>query len=877
MKSSDIRNKFLEFFKNQNHRIVPSASLVPADPTMLLTGAGMVPFKPIFLGKEKVDYTRAVSCQKCVRTTDIEKIGLTGRHLSFFEMLGNFSFGDYYKKDAIPWSWKFLTEVLRVDASHLWVTVFESDDESAEIWRDEVGVADDRIVRLGEKDNFWSAGPTGPCGPCSEVHYDLGEDPGCGKPGCAPGCDCDRYLEIWNLVFMQYNRAENGDLNPLPNKSIDTGMGLERISSVLQGVTNNYETDLILPIIKKLCKRASVNFGETKETDMSIKIVADHTRAITFLIADGVLPGNDGRGYILRRLLRRAIRHSRLLGIEGRVLAPLIDEVALIMKHQYPEIMKNKESIQKIATAEEERFNNTLRQGLSILENTIEEIKSSKSDEISDEAVFKLYDTYGFPFELTEEIVAESGLKVNRAGFEVLMEQQRERARANTSGGHTELYISDVYHQVNEQLSQTEFIGYEHESCEAKILALVINGEIKTEARAGDEVEVFLDKTPFYAEKGGQVGDAGQIISETGKLEVTNSTAPVAELISHYAKLKEGSIKTGQAAVATISARRRRSISRNHTATHLLHWALRAVLGDHVKQAGSLVEGDRFRFDFHHNNPLSEKELGEIEALINEKILQNQPVRAFETTIDYAKKAGALMFFADKYGQFVRLVEIGNFSKELCGGVHVHNSSEIGFLKIISESGIGANTRRVEALTGEQFLKYARGLNSEIDKVSGILGVQRDQLANAILSQTDLVKKQASELAKLETVEMAKDAERIAAEVDSFEGISLYTGLVPNADANALRTIADQLRAKAGKVVVVLGSDKGGKALILVAATPDIVKAGFSANSLIKKVAPIVDGVGGGRADLAQAGGKDIKKIEEVFTEAKKHMREMGQ
>ena len=877
MKSSDIRNKFLEFFENQNHRIVPSASLVPADPTMLLTGAGMVPFKPIFLGKEKVDYSRAASCQKCVRTTDIDMIGRTGRHLSFFEMLGNFSFGDYYKKDAIPWSWQFLTQVLKVDPNQLWVTVFESDDEAVDIWRDDVGVADDRIVRLGEKDNFWSAGPTGPCGPCSEIHYDLGADLGCAKPGCAPGCHCDRYLEVWNLVFMQYNRAENGDLNPLPNKSIDTGMGLERISSVLQGVTNNYETDLILPIIKKLSARASVGFGDSEKMDMSIKIVADHTRAITFMISDGVRPGNDSRGYILRRLLRRAIRHSRLLGIEGRVLAPLIDEVALIMEDQYPEIGKDKEFIQKIATAEEERFNNTLRQGLSILEDTIEKLLAAKSDEISDEAVFQLYDTYGFPLELTEEIVAESGLKVNKAGFEVLMEEQRVRARANTPGAHSELYVSNVYHQVKELMSQTEFIGYERESCEAKILALVVDGEVKKEAGAGDKVEVFLDKTPFYAEKGGQIGDAGQIIAETGKLEVENTTAPVAELISHRALVKEGSIKTGQTVTAIVSARRRLSISRNHTATHLLHWALRAVLGDHVKQAGSLVEGDRFRFDYHHHKPLSEKELGEIEGLINEKILQNQPVRAFETTIDYAKKAGALMFFAEKYGQFVRLVEIGNFSKELCGGVHVHNSSEVGFLKIISESGIGANTRRIEALTGEQFLKYTRELNSEIDKVSGILDIPRDRLTDAVQAQTDLVKEQASELAKLKTVKLAKEAERIAAQVDSFDGISLYAGQVPNADANALRTMADQLRAKASKVAVVLGSDKGGKALILVAATPALVKAGFSANSMIKKVAPIIDGVGGGRPDLAQAGGKDFENMAKVFTEAKKYMREMGQ
>jgi len=875
MKSSEIRQKFLEFFRAERHHIALSASLVPADPTMLLTGAGMVPFKPVFLGKVEVDYTRAASVQKCVRTTDIEMIGRTGRHLSFFEMLGNFSFGDYYKKEAITWAWELLTKVYKLDRDRLWATVFTSDDEAADIWRESVGLPAERIVRLGEKDNFWSAGPTGPCGPSSEIHFDQGPELGCAKPTCAPGCDCDRYLEIWNLVFMQYNRDKNGELHPLPKKNIDTGMGLERLTSVLQGVHNNYETDLIFPVIKAACGLAGVEYGAQIKTDISLKIIADHSRAITFMIGDGILPGNDGRGYILRRLIRRAVRHGRLLGIETGFLGPLIDEISAIMSGYYGEIGENLEFIKTIAAREEERFGHTLRQGLAILAETIEKIKTAGGLELPADAAFKLYDTYGFPLELTEEIAAESELVIDGAGFEALMEGQRVRARANAGGGHAQMYISNIYHQIKEQIGASEFVGYEIETAEVKILALADGDHIRMDAAKGDKIEVFLNKTPFYAEKGGQTGDSGTIATATGTIKILGATAPVADLISHRGEVVEGEVKLGQTATATLDLRRRTSIARNHTATHLLHWALRTVLGEHVKQAGSLVEAERLRFDFSHHEPLTDEQLREIERLVNEKIIQNQPVRAFETTIDYAREAGALAFFADKYGRFVRLVEVGGFSKELCGGVHAHNTSEVGYVKVLGEFGIGANTRRIEAVTGDEFLKYLSGREGIVARLSELVKAAPGQEVQATEALVGRLEQLELEVSRLRDEKFGGEAERIAARGEKLDGVHFYAGQVRDADADSLRMMADRLRAKAEKVAVVLASATGGKALILAAATPALVETGFNAGSMIKRVAPIIGGGGGGKAELAQAGGKEPANIDKALAEARKFMNDL--
>lgn len=868
MKSSEIRQRFLDFFSDRGHRVVPSASLIPSDPTMLLTGAGMVPFKPIFMGKAQVDYPRATSTQKCVRTTDIELIGRTKRHLSFFEMLGNFSFGDYYKREAIMWAWELLTDVFGLDASRLWVTIFETDDEAADIWTGEVGLDAERVVRLGAKDNFWAAGPTGPCGPSSEILYDQGEALGCVKPTCAPGCDCDRYLEIWNLVFMQSNRDEQGELSPLPKKNIDTGMGLERIASVLQGVTSNFETDLLVPIIAEIVRVSGREYGRDEKTDVSIRIIADHSRALTFMISDGILPGNDGRGYILRRLIRRAVRHARLLGVEESFLASLVKATVDVMATAYPECAEKLDYICEVAGREERRFSETLRQGLAILRDFMESARAEGLAQVPAEAIFKLYDTYGFPYELTDEIVAESGLTVDRDGFESLMERQRTRARGQSGAGHKELYISSVYHDIKEQAGATEFIGYERHEGIAKIAALASGEQMKTEAQEGEQVEVFLEASPFYAEKGGQVGDRGEIKTATGTVAVDNSVAPVADLIVHRGTVKTGSVALGQEAHAVIDERRRRAVSRNHTATHLLHWALRAVLGSQVKQAGSLVEPERLRFDFNHHEALTDEQTANLEALINEKILRNHPVRSFETTIDFAKEAGALAFFGEKYGRFVRLVEIGNFSKELCGGVHVHNTSEVGYAKLVSETGIGADTRRIEMITGEAFLRYVGRLEEQAQEIGAVLHVKPDRL---IVGATSVVEKTAAlenELKEIRAEVLGQEAERIGSSARTVEGVALFTGQVKDTDVDGLRSLADKLRAKEKTAAVVLASVNDGKVLLLAAATQGLVDSGFSALSMIKELAPLVGGGGGGRADLAQAGGKDASKIPLVFDQA---------
>ncbi len=873
MKSADIRRGFLDFFSARDHLIVPSASLVPADPTMLLTGAGMVPFKPIFLGKTEVDYVRATSVQKCVRTTDIELIGRTKRHLSFFEMLGNFSFGDYYKQEAIAWAWELLTEVYGLDRSRLWVTIFETDEEADAIWREEAGVAADRIVRLGAADNFWAAGPTGPCGPSSEILYDQGEALGCDKPTCAPGCDCDRYLEIWNLVFMQSNRDEAGELQPLPRRNIDTGMGLERIASVLQGVTSNFETDLLKPLIDEAVLLSGQAYGSNGEADASLRIVADHTRALTFMISDGILPGNDGRGYILRRLIRRAVRHGRLLGITKNFLTPLVDTTVELMGAHYADLQTGADYIKTVVDREEGRFRDTLKQGLTILNEFLAVAKESSATTLPGAEVFKLYDTYGFPLELTEEIAGESGVAIDRHSFETQMDEQRTRAREQAGGGHKELFVSSIYHDIKEQVGASRFVGYQTDSAETKVIALTTGDQMKTSATLGEEIDVVLEETPFYAEKGGQTGDAGQITTETGAVVITNTLAPVADLVVHRGRVSEGRIALGDVGRAVIDRRRRRAIARNHTATHLLHWALRAVLGSHVKQAGSLVEAERLRFDFNHHQPLTDDQLETIERLMNEKILQSQPVRSFETTIDFAQEAGALAFFGDKYGRFVRMVEIGNFSKELCGGVHVHSSSEVGYIRIVGESGIGADTRRIEAVTGEGFLNYVADLRQRTAAAAEALKVNPERLAEAAAVAAKRIEVLENEADKLRAEKWGREAESIAAQGENIDGALLYTSKVGGADIDALRLLADKLRVKQEKAVVVLAAVAGKKVLLLIAATPQLVTDGFSSVAMIKEVAPLIGGGGGGRADLAQAGGKDPAKLSDVFAGAREFLQ----
>ncbi|MEW5705982.1 MAG: alanine--tRNA ligase [Actinomycetota bacterium] len=873
MRSNEIRDLFLSFFESKNHKIFPSSSLVPDDPTLLFTAAGMVQFKPIFLGEKRPDYKRATTVQKCLRTTDIERVGKTARHLTFFEMLGNFSFGDYFKEDAIKWAWEFVTKQLKLPLDKLYTTIYEEDDEAHSIWRDVIGLSEDRIFRLGE-DNFWSAGPTGPCGPSSEIMYDLGPDFGCGKEGCTVGCDCDRYLEIWNLVFMQFNRDENGNLIPLPKKNIDTGAGLERIARIMQGVKSNFETDVLYPIVSKVAEIAGVVYGVNPERDVSVKIIADHTRAVAFIISDGVLPSNEGRGYVLRRLLRRAVLHARLLGIEHMFIEKVIEAVVDTMKDTYPELVANKAFILRIAGNEERRFTDTLKQGLGILDQAIAQAKSEGRSSLAGDFVFRLYDTYGFPLELTIEIAEDHDLQVDEETFQNLMEEQRERARASWAG-ERELRHQEVYQEVNEEFGTAEFVGYEVDETLATVKAIIKNNVVVTDASEGDRVEIFLDKTPFYAEKGGQVGDKGTIATDTGRIVVEDTQEPLENVYIHIGRVASGKIHIDQQAKASVEVERRQSIRRNHTATHLLQWALRLVLGEHVKQAGSLVDADHLRFDLTHFAPITKEQLRKIEELVNSKIFKNEQVRTFITSYEFARETGAIALFDQKYGEFVRLVEVGNFSKELCGGTHVSNTSEIGLFKITSESSIGANTRRIEAVTNGAALKYLYNEEDAIKEAASLLKTEPSKVAEKITSLLQTIKSQEQQIESLRKKVAKEEIEELISEARQLNGAKIIINEVEVADMNVLRSYADLLRERAGTSALLLASTTDGKVMLIAAATSDMVKAGFNAGDLIKKVAPLVGGGGGGRPDLAQAGGKKPEGIPKAFEEAWKEIQAM--
>ncbi|MBS3909019.1 MAG: alanine--tRNA ligase [Actinobacteria bacterium] len=873
MKSDEIRKKFLAFFESKGHKVLPSSSLVPDDPTLLLTAAGMVQFKPVFLDEKKVDYTRAATVQKCLRTTDIENVGKTARHLTFFEMLGNFSFGDYFKKEAIRWGWEFVTEQLKLPVENLYVTVYQDDDEAFMIWRDEMGLAEERIFRMGDEDNFWSAGATGPCGPCSEIMYDLGPDCGCADGCCSVGCDCDRYLEIWNLVFMEYNRDGEGNLHPLPKKNIDTGAGLERIARVLQNTKTNFETDLLKAIVDKVVKLTGVAYGASPQTDISLKVIVDHGRALTFMVNDGVLPSNEGRGYVLRRLLRRAILHARLLGLEAPFIERVVDTVVETMKNAYPELSDNAAFIRRIAGHEEVRFMETLKQGLNMLEQAIEPAQRSNAA-LSGDFVFRLYDTFGFPLELTVEIAEEHNISVDKETFVRLMKEQRERARASWAG-EKEAVDREVYEEVKEEFGKTEFLGYEVDEARAVIKAIIKRNVVVTEASEGDEVEIVLDRTPFYAEKGGQVGDEGFIDTGTGEVTITDAREPVEGVVVHVGKVTRGKISIDEAVRLEVGLERRLSIKRNHTATHLLQWALRLVLGEHVKQAGSLVEPERLRFDLTHFSAITREQLRKVEELVNAKIFENHPVRAFVTSYDFARESGATALFDKEYGDFVRLLEVGNFSRELCGGTHVGNTSEIGLFKITSEGSVGANTRRIEAVTNGAALRYLHNEENELYEVASILKTDPGNVAEKVGMLVKTIREQAQQL---ESAKMRSAGERITEIISRarlIEATRVIVERVEASDMDSLRVYADLVREKAGSSVLLLASAVDGKALLLAAATPDKVKGGFSAGNLIKKIAPLVGGGGGGRPDLAQAGGKDPEGIEKALAEGLKEIEGM--
>ena len=873
MTTAEIREKFLQYFESHGCKRMPSSSLIPDDPSLLLTTAGMVQFKPYFLHVKEFDdaYQGATTVQKCVRTNDIDNIGRTGRHLSFFEMLGNFSFGKYFKKEMCQWAYEFSTDpdYLGLPAERLYFTVFEDDDETIEIWKS-LGVPEDHISRLGEDDNFWRAGPTGPCGPCSELYFDQGPEVGCGKPDCKPGCDCDRFLEYWNCVFTQYDGQEDGTLAPLLTKNIDTGMGLERIAAIMQGVDNNYDTDVLRSLVAVGEKLADVTYKQDAKVDMSLRIMADHSRAVTFMIADGILPSNEGRGYVLRRLLRRAVMKGHLLGIEGPFLNDYVDEIVRLMGHVYPEIVEHRETIRGIIEAEENRFGATLRQGQAFLEEALGKLEGTV---LPGDQAFKLHDTYGFPIEVTQEICEERGVTVDMEAFRLCMEQQRERARAATKDDAEAAWSTygNIHSEVLKELGATKFVGYENLTCEAKVIALIQNGQRVDMLEAGQDGEVILDQTTFYAEMGGEVGDTGVISSAAGKATVVDTKAPEKGLHAHRVSVESGVITVGDTVEASVDQKRRSLIARNHTATHVLHACLRKVLGDHVAQKGSYVGPDRLRFDFTHFQAMTADELAQVEKMANDYIMGAISTNIYETSLDQARAAGVTALFGEKYGDVVRVVEAGAFSRELCGGCHVKNTGEIGIIKITSEGSVSGGVRRIEAVTSQGALDYLNNLEAELKAAAEamhapLMGVAERCAANLkTIKELQKAAKEGKGAVSADNVTKLVDAA-----VMTPAGYPVIIAQVGAAASGDMRQAWDILRARmSAPGAVVLAGDNDGKPLLLAAGTDEAVAAGFNAGSIIKAIAPKVQGGGGGKPAMAQAGGKNLDGIADALAEAK--------
>jgi len=868
----EIRRKFLDFFAARGHRVLPSASLIPADdPSLLWTAAGMVPFKPYFTGAAKPPVPRITTCQKCLRTPDIESVGKTARHHTFFEMLGNFSFGDYFKESAIPWAWEFVTEHLGIKPERLWVSIYLDDDEAFHIWHRVVGVPAERIVRMGKDTNFWEIG-VGPCGPCSEIHVDLGPERGCGRDTCAVGCDCDRFLEIWNLVFIQFNRDEAGNYTPLASKGIDTGMGLERVASVLQGVPSNFDTDLFREIMDRaadllgLTRGAVRSDGEAaRRADVALKVIADHARAVTFAVADGAMPSNEGRGYVLRRLLRRAARYGRLLGVTEPFLYRVAEAVINQMGEVYPELVANRTRVTRIIRSEEERFGATLAQGSDLLEQIMARTRQAGQKIIAGEEAFRLYDTYGFPLELTKEIAAEEGFTVDEAGFQVALEEQRERAR-RARQEHDYLSEEEAFWQrLRDRVGTTTFVGYTALEGEARILALLRAGNEVPALHAGQEGECVLDLTPCYATAGGQVSDRGVLEAQNARAEVLEVTAPVEGLYVHRVAVVEGCLNPGVAVRVKVDVQRRKRTCRNHSATHLLHKALREVLGDHVNQAGSLVAPERLRFDFTHYASLEPEEFRAVEQRVNEQILANLPVTTTETTLEEARARGAVALFGEKYGERVRLVQIGDYSLELCGGTHVATTAEIGAFKLVSEGSIGAGLRRVEAVTGDGVLEYLAARERELQEIARLVKAGSQDVVRRVEGLVARVRELEAELQALQdrlAVREVLDLLHLTREVD---GVKVLAARVQGRDTPGLRGMVDLLRERLGSGVVVLGSTLQGKVNLVAGVTADLVARGYHAGNIIREVAALVGGGGGGRPDMAQAGGKDPARLDEAL------------
>ena len=867
---SQIRQRFLDYFARRGHTVVASSSLIPHnDPTLLFANAGMNQFKDCFLGMEDRGYYRAASSQKCVRAggkhNDLENVGRTARHHTFFEMLGNFSFGDYFKKEAIAYAWEFLTVDLGLDKSRLYVSVYTDDDEAADIWHQQEGVPRERIFRF-EEDNFWAMGDTGPCGPCSEIFYDNGPEVGCDSPNCTVGCDCDRYMEIWNNVFMQFDRQADGTLIPLPKPAVDTGMGLERITTVMQGVTSNYDTDLLQGIIRYVEKLSGKRYRDVDKDDVSMRVMADHIRAITFLICDGALPSNEGRGYVLRRIMRRAARHAKMLGFADPVLYRMVDAVRDIMGEAYPELGEREEYIRKVVRAEEERFAETLDRGLAILNDAVAGLKRAQQTIIPGDTLFQLYDTYGFPTDLTADIVRVEGFTIDEDGFEACMERQRAQSREHWKGSGEE-GIAAVYKTLHTQGVQSTFTGYGRCSDYSVVTTLLAGGMSVTSAQAGDQVEVITAASPFYGASGGQVGDTGTISSGAAHLTVLDTLRPFPDLIVHRARVESGILKTGDAVDLSVDTAQRQATARNHTATHLLQAALKEILGDHVKQAGSLVEPERLRFDFTHFAAMTADEIRSVEQLVNRFTMANASVDSREMELAEAMGSGATALFGEKYGDTVRVVRVGEVSMELCGGTHVSAAGDIGLFKIVQETGIAAGVRRIEAVTGERAVALVQEQEEALDRLANLVKSDRTQLENRLLRLVERQKELERELEAVERRTQAGQADSILDRVRMVGGVKVLVSAVAPTDGKGLREMADRLRDKLGSGVVAIGCPFDGKANLLVAVTRDLTDR-LRAGDLVAAMAIEVGGRGGGRPDLAQAGGTQPERLETAMAKA---------
>jgi alanyl-tRNA synthetase len=865
LNTDEIRSSYLKFFEEKGSSVIPSSSLVPyGDPTLLFTSAGMVQFKSYYLGQQKPNNPRLASCQKCFRTTDIESVGDT-KHLTFFEMLGNFSIGDYFKKEAISWAWEYVVDRLKIDAERLWITVFTDDDESFRIWHDKVGVPENRIMRFGEKDNFWGpAGSSGPCGPCSELHYDFGKGEGCGKPSCDPSCGCGRFVEIWNLVFTQYNQDENKVRKPLPRPNIDTGMGLERMSAVVNGKTTVYETDVFLPLLESISLISGRKYGVDDNSDNSMRVIAEHSRAIAFLLADGVMPSNDGRGYVLRRLIRRAALFGKRLGLEKPFLQQTTTAAIERMKDVYPELAQRQELVLRVSELEETRFHENLNTGLALLDNLIADPASQVRNKIPGTEVFKLYDTYGFPIELTREIVTKAGLTVDVDGFEKEMEKQKERAR---SSHKFELARNAGKVETRSSVTRTEFVGYRELKSRSIISDILVNGRSTDAVEEGQEAAVILAATPFYAEMGGQVGDTGVIKAQQGEFVVANTTRIIGDITVHQGKLAAGSLAVGAEVAAEIDRERRLDVARNHTSTHLLQYALRQVLGEHVQQRGSMVAPYEFRFDFSHMAALTRDEIQAVQHMINEKIRDNLAVSSQEMPYKEAVASGATALFDEKYGDLVRVVKIGDpsISAELCGGTHIGSTGQIGFFQIVSESSIGSGLRRVTAVTGRGAETLLEHDMQSLQKVAESLGTAPSGVHDKVVALLNELEGERKGRLSKEKDLSRKTAGSLLDAVEDVNGIKVLAVKVPSARIESLREMTDVIKGQLGSGVIVLGTVFEDKPSFVAAVTPDLVSKGYSAGDIVKKVAQVTGGGGGGKPGLAQAGGKDASKVDEAL------------